>query len=57
MHFGDTGETVEEILDFVVVVDSQFYPQIGELYTERIKRWVAERREKDGFDSNDEVEP
>ena len=57
MNFGDSGENVEEMLDFVVAVDSQFYPQIGALYTERIKRWAAERREEDGFDSNDEVEP
>jgi hypothetical protein len=37
---------VDEMLQFVVGVDSEFYPQIGTLYRRRIEAWAALRREK-----------
>jgi len=44
MNFGDGGYNVDEMLRFVVGVDSQFYPQIGALYAQRIQAWATERR-------------
>ena len=40
----------DELLDFVVGVESQFYPQIGELYQRRIEAWAAAQREKLALD-------
>ena len=46
MNFGHSGYDRDEMLDFVVGVESQFYPQIGKLYEWRIDAWAAARREK-----------
>jgi hypothetical protein len=45
MNFGGGGYDLEQMLNFVVSVDSPFYPQIGELYKRRIQAWAAARRE------------
>ena len=34
-NFADSGYDLERMLAFVVGVESEFYPQIGELYTQR----------------------
>jgi hypothetical protein len=46
MNFGRSGYDRDQMLDFVVGVESQFYPQIGKLYERRIEAWGAARREK-----------
>ena len=45
------------MLGFVVSVESQFYPQIGELYRRRIEEWAGERHEELGLDDEDDDEP
>jgi hypothetical protein len=51
MNFGHSGYDRDEMLDFVVGVESQFYPQIGKLYERRIEAWAATRREKRALDT------
>jgi hypothetical protein len=58
MNFGDFGYDPDEIRSFASVT-SQFYPQIGELYRQRIEAWTVERRQQCGLgegDSPDEAE-
>jgi hypothetical protein len=43
MNFGEHGYDPDGIRGFSSVT-SQFYPQIGELYRQRIEAWTAERR-------------
>jgi hypothetical protein len=43
MNFGRDGYVIEDMLAFVNV-DSQFYPQIDELYRRRIEAWADVRR-------------
>ena len=50
MNFDHSGYDRNELLGFVVGVESQFYPQIGALYKRRIETWAAGRREKLCFD-------
>ncbi len=50
MNFGRDGYDLDQMLKFVVSVNSQFYPQIGELYQRRIEAWAAVRREELGLD-------
>jgi hypothetical protein len=45
MNFGGDGYDLEQMLNFVVSVDSQFYPQIGDLYQRRIEAWAPAQRE------------
>ena len=40
MNFGDDGYDLEQMLDFVVSIDSEFYPQLGRLYRARIVEWA-----------------
>ena len=44
LNFGHSGYDRDEMLAFVVGVESQFYPQIGALYAQRIEAWGAARR-------------
>ena len=44
INFGDRGYPLDQILRFVVSIESPFYPQIGELYERRIKTWATDRR-------------
>jgi len=44
MNFGGDGYDLEQMLAFVVDVESEFYPQIQALYRHRIETWAAERR-------------
>jgi hypothetical protein len=44
MNFAHSGYHRDDLLDFVVGVESEFYPQIGELYTRRIDAWGAAQR-------------
>jgi hypothetical protein len=46
MNFRDRGYYRDDLLGFVVGVESQFYPQIGNLYQRRIEAWGTSRREK-----------
>ena len=39
-----TDNDLEEMLQFVIGVDSQFYPQIDALYRRRIEDWASVRR-------------
>jgi hypothetical protein len=43
-NFGRDGYDLNRMLRFVVGVESQFYPQIGKLYSRRIEAWAATRR-------------
>jgi hypothetical protein len=52
MNFDDYD--VEEMLRFVVSVDSPFYPQIGQLYEQRIRAWASARRAELGLDRVDQ---
>jgi hypothetical protein len=44
----------DELLNFVVGIESQFYPQIGTLYERRIETWAAWRREALGLHTPEE---
>jgi hypothetical protein len=44
MNFGGGGYDLKAVQRFVVGVDSQFYPQIGFLYSWRIQTWAAAQR-------------
>jgi hypothetical protein len=44
MNFGDYGYDLEAMQDFVVSIDSEFYPELGRLYRRRITRWAGEQR-------------
>ena len=46
MNFRDREYDRDQLLGFVVGVESQFYPQIGELYERRIEAWGAARQGK-----------
>jgi hypothetical protein len=52
MNFGDDGYDPDDIRSFSSVT-SQFYPQIGALYRQRIEAWTAERRREHGRDEAD----
>ena len=43
MNFGRSGYDVNEILSFVVGVESRLYPQIGTLYAKRVVAWATAR--------------
>jgi hypothetical protein len=49
MNFGHDGYNLDRMLRFVVGVESEFYPQIGELYERRIEAWAAVRRTELGI--------
>jgi hypothetical protein len=51
MNFGGDGYDLEQMLNFVVSVDSQFYPQIGDLYQRRIEAWATVQREELGLET------
>ena len=53
MNFADDGYDPEGIRSFASVT-SQFYPQIGELYRQRIEAWTAERHEEHGIRADDD---
>ena len=46
MNFGYDGYDLDRMLRFVVGVESQFYPQIGELYERRIEAWAAATKKR-----------
>jgi hypothetical protein len=48
MNFDDYD--IDRMLDFIVSIDSPFYPQIGTLYERRIRVWACARRAELGFD-------
>lgn len=43
-NFGDSGYDLDEMLDFVVCVESEFYPRLDTLYRRRISAWAAKQR-------------
>jgi hypothetical protein len=57
MNFADDGYPLEQMLRFVVAVESEFYPGIGALYEERIRAWTAARRASLGLDDEEADEP
>jgi hypothetical protein len=59
MNFRHRGYDRDDLLGFVVDVESQFYPQIGELYERRIEAWGAAQRERLALDrlKNAELSP
>lgn len=52
MNFGEDGYDPDDIRSFSSAT-SQFYPQIGALYRQRIEAWTAERRREHGLDEED----
>jgi hypothetical protein len=46
MNFGSDGYDLDQMLNFVVSIDSQFYPRIDTLYRRRIEAWAATRQEQ-----------
>ena len=54
MNFGDSGYRLDQVLRFVVSIESPFYPQIGELYGHRIKAWATDRRTEMDMRADDE---
>jgi hypothetical protein len=54
MNFGDEGYDLDRMLGFVVGVESQFYPQIGQLYEQRISAWTEERRSALGLKDDED---
>ena len=54
MNFGDDGFDLDQMLGFVVGVESQFYPQIGVLYQRRIEAWATARRAELGLDQEED---
>ncbi len=42
-NFSDAGYNLEQMLRFVVGIDSQFYPQLGRLYRRRIQAWAIQK--------------
>jgi hypothetical protein len=52
MNFGEDGYDPDDIRRFSSVT-SQFYPQIGALYRQRIEAWTAGRRTEHGYDEAD----
>lgn len=44
MNFGDDGFDLDRMLSFVVGVESEFYPQFGDLYAKRVTAWATARR-------------
>ena len=46
MNFGASGYDPDDLIGFVVAVESEFYPQIGALYAHRIATWGAAQRAK-----------
>ena len=53
-NFGEDGFDFNQMLDFVQI-DSEFYPELGDLYRERITTWAAQQRAAtgQGADSDD----
>jgi hypothetical protein len=43
-NYGDDGYDLDEMQDFVVSVDSEYYPELDWLYRQRIAAWAAEQR-------------
>jgi hypothetical protein len=50
MNFGDNGYDLDEMQDFVVSIDSEFYPELGRLYRARIASWAVGRHDAAGQD-------
>lgn len=40
-EFGNSEYSMEQVHEFIVSVESEFYPQFGPLYTQRITEWKA----------------
>ena len=43
-NFGDSGYDLDEMLDFIVSIDSEFYPTLDTLYRRQISAWAAKQR-------------
>ena len=49
-NFADDGYDLDEMQDFVVSVDSEFYPQLDALYRHRIAAWAPDHAADDDDD-------
>ena len=45
MNFSDGGYDRDEMSDFIIGIESEFYPQIDLLFYQRIEEWAVTRRE------------
>ena len=52
-NFGDDGYDLDEMQDFVVGVESEFYPDLDALYRRRIAAWAAEHHVEDEEDEDE----
>ena len=52
-NFADDGYDVERMHDFVVAIESEFYPELERLYRDRITAWAADRRASEAEDDDD----
>lgn len=44
MNFGYDGYPIDRILNFLVGIESSFYPQFGDLIATRVKEWASVQR-------------
>jgi hypothetical protein len=52
-NFRESGYEREEMLGFVVAVESEFYPELDRLYRDRITDWAARQRANEAWDDDD----
>jgi hypothetical protein len=53
VNYENDGLRLDEVDEFVICVDSEFYPEFGALYRCRIAAWVAEHAADDDDDDDD----
>ena len=53
MNFADDRYDLDEMQSFVVGVESEFYPDFGQLYRRRITAWAAAHRVEDDADDSE----
>ena len=52
-NFADDGYDVERMHDFVVAIESEYYPDLARLYRDRITNWAAGRRASEAEGDDD----
>jgi hypothetical protein len=55
-NFADDGYPLDEMQDFVVSIDSEFYPELDALYRRRIAAWAADLHADDDVDEAEEAD-
>lgn len=58
-NFAEDGYDLDEMQDFVVAIESEFYPEFGALYRQRIAAWAADKTRESNADGgeDDATEP